>query len=157
MVSGLLFVPELDSQDPCYNTTSSYLPQNVTRYDDVSGFGYSLIGLAPWVSAECSLSYLSAGQKAGTHAMVFFDPSNNDTGLPPDSNDARWKINDGEKWRMENNYPVYAIPGPAGTSLIRDLAHFSGDSTHDKRDVVNGSARLFGRVELGMSKFVLFV
>ncbi|KAJ5338612.1 hypothetical protein N7452_005340 [Penicillium brevicompactum] len=149
VVSGLLFVPDLDSQDPCYNDTSPYVPSNTTRYDDVSGFGYSLIGLAPWVSAECSLSYLSAGQKVGTHAMVFYEPTNNDTGLPPDSNDARWKINDGEKWRMENDYPVYAIPGPAGTSLIRDLAHFSGNTTHEKREVVSGSARLFGRLETG--------
>ncbi|KAJ5341459.1 Ribosomal protein L15e [Penicillium brevicompactum] len=149
VVSGLLFVPDLDSQDPCYNDTSSYVPSNATRYDDVSGFGYSLIGLAPWVSAECSLSYLSAGQKVGTHAMVFYEPTNNDTGLPPDSNDARWKINDGEKWRMENDYPVYAIPGPAGTSLIRDLAHFSGNTMHEKREVVSGSARLFGRLETG--------
>lgn len=85
--------------------------------------------------------------------MVFFEPSNNDTGLPPDSNDSRWVINDGEKWRMENDYPVYAIPGPAGTSLIRDLAKFSGDSTHSKRDnlaEIPDSSRLFARLETGM-------
>ncbi|CAG8939775.1 unnamed protein product [Penicillium salamii] len=152
VVSGLLFVPNLDLHDPCYNTTASAVPANVTRYQDVSNFGYSLIGLAPWVSAECSLSYLSAGQKVGTHAMVFFEPSNNDTGLPPDSNDSRWVINDGEKWRMENDYPVYAIPGPAGTSLIRDLAKFSGESTHSKRDnptEIPDSSRLFARLETG--------
>ncbi|CAG7918304.1 unnamed protein product [Penicillium olsonii] len=150
VVSGLLFVPNLDQQDPCYNTTASSVPANVTRYQDVSNFGYSLIGLAPWVSAECASSYLSAGQKVGTHAMIFFEPSNNDTGLPPDSNDSRWTINDGEKWRMENDYPVYTIPGPAGTSLIRDLAKFSGESSHSKRDAPDGatdSSRLFARVE----------
>jgi hypothetical protein len=132
------------------------VPSNVTRYEDVSDFGYSLIGLAPWVSAECSLSFLSAGQKVGTHAMIFFQPSSNETGLPPDSNDSRWAINDGEKWRMENDYPVYAIPGPAGTSLIRDLSTFPRTSAHTKRDnSTNGyeaqstSDRLFARVETG--------
>ena len=91
--------------------------------------------------------------------MIFFEPSNNDTGLPPDSNDSRWTINDGEKWRMENDYPVYTIPGPAGTSLIRDLAKFSGESSHSKRDAPDGatdSSRLFARVETGRFKALPF-
>lgn len=88
--------------------------------------------------------------------MIFFQPSSNDTGLPPDSNDSRWTINDGEKWRMENDYPVYAIPGPAGISLIRDLSTFPKGSAHTKRDnSTNGyetqhkTDRLFARIETG--------
>ncbi|KAF4768048.1 hypothetical protein HAV15_002060 [Penicillium sp. str.  len=156
LVSGLLFVPSLEPHDPCYDITASSVPLNVTRYEDVSDFGYSLVGLAPWVTAECSLSFLSAAQKVGTHAMIFFQPSDNDTGIPPDSNDSRWTINDGDKWRMDNNYPVYAIPGPAGTSLINDLTWYSSETPDDKRDnstenfaLQTTTNRLFARIETG--------
>ncbi|KAL2699126.1 hypothetical protein AAEP93_010514 [Penicillium crustosum] len=156
LVSGLLFVPSLEPHDPCYDITASSVPLNVTRYEDVSEFGYSLVGLAPWVTAECSLSFLSAARKVGTHAMIFFQPSDNDTGIPPDSNDPRWTINDGDKWRMDNNYPVYAIPGPAGTSLINDLTWYSSETPDDKREnladnfaLQTKTNRLFARIETG--------
>ncbi|KAJ5187672.1 hypothetical protein N7449_010666 [Penicillium cf. viridicatum] len=156
LVSGLLFVPSLEPHDPCYDITASSVPLNVTRYEDVSDFGYSLVGLAPWVTAECSLSFLSAAQKVGTHAMIFFQPSDNDTSIPPDSNDSRWTINDGDKWRMDNNYPVYAIPGPAGTSLINDLTWYSNETPDDKREnltenfaLQTKTKRLFARIETG--------
>ncbi|KAK4862660.1 hypothetical protein LT330_002793 [Penicillium expansum] len=156
LVSGLLFVPSLDPHDPCYDITAPSVPSNVTRYEDVSEFGYSLVGLAPWVTAECSLSFLSAAQKVGTHAMIFFQPSDNETGIPPDSNDSRWAINDGDKWRMDNNYPVYAISGPAGTSLINDLSWYSNATPEDKRDnstekfaLQTETSRLFARIETG--------
>ncbi|KAJ5170242.1 uncharacterized protein N7500_003025 [Penicillium coprophilum] len=156
LVSGLLFVPSLEPHDPCYDITVSSVPPNVTRYEDVSDFGYSLVGLAPWVTAECSLSFLSAAQKVGTHAMIFFQPSDNETSLPPDSNDSRWAINDGDKWRMDNNYPVYAIPGPAGTSLINDLSWYSAKTQENKREnltekfeLQTKTSRLFARIETG--------
>ncbi|OQE38940.1 hypothetical protein PENCOP_c007G01560 [Penicillium coprophilum] len=156
LVSGLLFVPSLEPHDPCYDITASSVPPNVTRYEDVSDFGYSLVGLAPWVTAECSLSFLSAAQKVGTHAMIFFQPSDNETSLPPDSNDSRWAINDGDKWRMDNNYPVYAIPGPAGTSLINDLSWYSAKTQDNKREnltekfeLQTKTSRLFARIETG--------
>ncbi|KAJ5503534.1 hypothetical protein N7463_006408 [Penicillium fimorum] len=154
LVSGLLFVPSLDPHDPCYDITASSVPPNVTRYEDVSDFGYSLVGLAPWVTAECSLSFLSAAQKVGTHAMVFFQPSDNETSLPPDSDNSRWAINDGDKWRMDNNYPVYAIPGPAGISLINDLSWYSAE-TPEKENLMEDfmiqtkTGRLFARIETG--------
>ncbi|KAF9247468.1 hypothetical protein DTO013E5_4801 [Penicillium roqueforti] len=156
LVSGLLFVPSLEPHDPCYDITASSVPSNVTRYEDVSDFGYSLVGLAPWVTAECSLSFLSAAQKVGTHAMIFFQPSDNETGIPPDSNDSRWATSDGDKWRMDNDYPVYAIPGPAGTTLINDLSWYSNKTPEDKRDnstenfaLQTKTNRLFARIETG--------
>ncbi|QQK39644.1 Zinc finger, RING/FYVE/PHD-type [Penicillium digitatum] len=156
LVSGLLFVPSLEPHDPCYDITASSVPSNVTRYEDVSDFGYPLVGLAPWVTAECSVSFLSAAQKAGTHAMIFFQPSDNETGIPPDSKDSRWAMKDGDKWRMENNYPVYAISGPAGTSLINDLSWYS-KATRDnkiynstkKLALQTDTNRLFARIETG--------
>jgi hypothetical protein len=58
---------------------------------------------------------------------------------------------------MENDYPVYAIPGAAGATLIRDLSHFS-DRTNitAKSNSSEGFAiqpksdRLFARLDLGM-------
>ncbi|KAJ6190785.1 hypothetical protein N7519_000806 [Penicillium mononematosum] len=115
-----------------------------------------LVGLAPWVTAECSLSFLSAAQKVGTHAMVFFQPSDNETGIPPDSNDSRWATNDGDKWRMDNNYPVYAISGPAGATLMNDLSWYSNKTPDTKRDkstedfaLQTETNRLFARIETG--------
>lgn len=159
LVSGLLFVPTLEPHDPCYDITASSVPPNVTRYEDVSDFGYSLVGLAPWVTAECSLSFLSAAQKVGTHAMVFFQPSDNETDIPPDSNDSRWATNDGDKWRMDNNYPVYAISGPAGATLINDLSWYSNKTPDSNRDewtedfaLQTETNRLFARIETGRSQ-----
>ncbi|KAJ5275025.1 hypothetical protein N7505_003570 [Penicillium chrysogenum] len=156
LVSGLLFVPTLEPHDPCYDITASSVPPNVTRYEDVSDFGYSLVGLAPWVTAECSLSFLSAAQKVGTHAMVFFQPSDNETDIPPDSNNSRWATNDGDKWRMDNNYPVYAISGPAGATLINDLSWYSNKTPDSNRDewtedfaLQTETNRLFARIETG--------
>ncbi|CAG8893034.1 unnamed protein product [Penicillium egyptiacum] len=155
-VSGLLFVPSLEPHDPCYDITASSVPANVTRYKDVSEFGYSLVGIAPWVTAECSLSFLSAAQKVGTHAMIFFQPSDNETDIPPDSNDSRWATKDGDKWRMDNNYPVYAISGPAGATLINDLSWYSNETPDSKRDkstenfaLQTETNRLFARIETG--------
>jgi hypothetical protein len=60
---------------------------------------------------------------------------------------------------MENNYPVYAIPGAAGATLISDLSHFSdnGSNITTKGNSSEGFAvqpnsdRLFARVDIGMS------
>ncbi|KAJ5308784.1 hypothetical protein N7508_004163 [Penicillium antarcticum] len=154
-VAGLLFVPTLGPEDPCNNITASSVPSNVTRYEDVSEFGYSLIGLAPWVTAECSSSYLDAARKAGSHGLIFFQPSLNETELPPSSDDPKWTINDGDEWRMENDYPVYAIPGAAGATLIRDLSHFSDSANITAKSnssegfaVQPKSDRLFARVDI---------
>ncbi|KAJ5543447.1 hypothetical protein N7461_009450 [Penicillium sp. DV-2018c] len=154
LVSGLLFVPSLESEDPCYDITASSVPANVTRYEDVKDYGYSLVGLAPWVSPTCSLSFLDAAREAGAHGMIFFQPSSSDTGLPPDSNNPTWKIDAEGKWRLDHQYPVYVIPGPAGLTLINDLSWYSGKPPATKRDdsdtqfvTQTENNRLFARIE----------
>lgn len=59
---------------------------------------------------------------------------------------------------MDNNYPVYAIPGPAGTSLINDLTWYSSETPDDKKDnstenfaLQTTTKRLFARIETGRS------
>lgn len=158
-ISGLLFVPDLKPEDPCNSIVDEYIPANVTRYKDVSGFGYPIIGMAPWVSAECTLSFLAASREASTNALVFFEPTVNGTGLPPPQDDACWDINNKEDWTAQNNYPVFAVPGPAGKTLMHELSWFSdGPSQNDTHDnnsstdpLKSKSARLFTMIDTGMS------
>ncbi|KAJ5934232.1 hypothetical protein N7466_003779 [Penicillium verhagenii] len=131
-LSGLLFVPDLNSQDPCHHITSPFIPENVTRHKDVSEFGYPVIGLAPWVSPECTQSFLAASREAGTDALVFFQPSSNDTGIPPPPSSDRWSLHDDDQWMIDNDYPIYAVPGPAGVTLMNELSWFSDGSIHNQ-------------------------
>ncbi|KAJ5629959.1 hypothetical protein N7528_003616 [Penicillium herquei] len=126
---GLLFVPELDADDPCNEITKPFIPENVTRYGNVSEFGYGIVALAPWVSPECTQSFLAVARELETAAVVFFEPKSNDTGLPPSPNSDRWDLNDQGRWRLDNSYPVYAIPGPAGVTLMNELSWFPSDSS----------------------------
>ena len=105
-LSGLLFVPDLAPHDPCNAIIDPFIPSNVTRHADVSKFGYSLIGLAPWVSSDCTQSFLAASRQAGTEALIFYQPFSNETQIPPPPSDKRWDLNDGDQWRTDNNYPI---------------------------------------------------
>ncbi|KAJ5363919.1 uncharacterized protein N7496_009632 [Penicillium cataractarum] len=133
-VSGLLFVPTLAEDDPCSEIASIYVPKNVTRYEDVLAFGYPAIGIAPWISVECTNSYLVASREAKAEAMIFYQPSTNETGIPPPASDICWNLNDNDRWKQDNPYPVYAIPGPAATTLMRELAWFSDGKTNRSHD-----------------------
>lgn len=159
-ISGLLFVPDLKPEDPCNDIVKPFIPSNVTRYKDVSDFGYPILGLAPWVSAECTLSFLAASREASTSALAFFEPASNETGLPPPQDDKCWDLNDNQHWIAQNDYPVFAVPGPAGKTLMNELAWFSdGPSQNNSQNEGNTSpdplesktARLFTMIDTGMS------
>ncbi|KAE8352932.1 hypothetical protein BDV28DRAFT_148538 [Aspergillus coremiiformis] len=128
-IRGLLFVPSLDADDPCNNLTAPLIPTNVTRYSDVERFRFPTIGLAPWVSAECAVSFLDASQRTGSNALVFFLPASNNS-KPPPAEDPTWSLGDGGDWRNRNLPPVYAIPGLAGVTLMHQLAWTSGNTSH---------------------------
>ncbi|KAF9883801.1 hypothetical protein FE257_002785 [Aspergillus nanangensis] len=127
-IKGLMFVPSLYPQDPCNDITAPFIPTNVTRLQDVSEFGYQTIGLAPWVSPDCTQAFLNASRQAGNEALVFFVPSNNGT-KPPNADDPTWQLGDGGVWKTQNLFPVYAIPGAAGATLMGQLASYSGNSS----------------------------
>lgn len=161
-ISGLLFVPSLAAEDPCNTLVAPHIPSNVTRLDEVSEYGYPLIGFAPWVSADCTQSFLAASREQGTDALIFFQPSSNDTGIPPPVSDGSWALEDGDKWRTDNHYPVYAISGPAGVTLMRELSWFSDAQSkgrardHSSSNHTQGeSERLFAMVDSGKSYFQL--
>ncbi|KAJ6102022.1 hypothetical protein N7486_004449 [Penicillium sp. IBT 16267x] len=131
-LSGLLFVPDLSPHDPCKQITGPFIPEDVTRHKDVSEFGYPVIGLAPWASPECTRSFLAASREAGTNALVFFQPSSSESGIPPPPSSGQWDLHDDDQWMTDNNYPIYAVPGPAGMTLMKELSRFSDGTNHNQ-------------------------
>lgn len=152
-IKGLLFVPGLDYNDPCNNLTTPFIPPNVTRHQDVLPFEYNTVGLAPWISAECTQSFLDSSQRMEVDALVFYIPSH-DNDKPPGPKDSAWMLDENEEWKSQNNYPVYAIPGLAGATLMNQLSMYSGDtippdSQNDSMSDEPGIIRLITLINLG--------
>lgn len=125
-------MPDLEPSDPCRNVSAQYVPQNVTRQSDLPTGQYPYIALVPWITPDCTKSYLAAA--SGVSGMIVYLPDNR-TMTPPLVNDPVWKLDDGGSWKSKNNYPVYAIPGSAGSMIMRQLSLYSSNST----GIVNAS------------------
>ncbi|OJD23418.1 hypothetical protein ACJ73_05226 [Blastomyces percursus] len=123
-IRGLLYVPELDLEDPCRQATTPFIPANVTRLSDIPGPKRS-ISLAPWVSSVCTTSFLAALSRNPPYAAVFYRPDESTT-TPPSASHPTWDLGDGNMWKTTNRYPVYAIPGVYGASVMRALSEYSG-------------------------------
>ncbi|KAL4798095.1 hypothetical protein BDV19DRAFT_35795 [Aspergillus venezuelensis] len=74
-----------------------------------------------WISPNCSQSFMDASRHAGSEALLFFQPAGGNT-EPPPANDAAWLLSNGHSWEKEITYPVYAIPGAVGNSLMERLS-----------------------------------
>lgn len=125
-VEGFLYFPDLPDGSPCINETSRYIPQNVTRRADVPKRfdNPPLVALAPWTSPDCVLSLL-AGVQNTVSAFIFYLPDDS-IGMPPPVNDPKWSLGDGGSWKTKNKYPVYAIAGSFGASIMDQLGLYSG-------------------------------
>ena len=129
-------MPDLDPSDPCFNASKQYVPSNVTRIGDLPTKEYLYLGFAPWFSAACTKSYLAAAHALiGLDGLMFYIP-NNSTGTPPPISDAAWNLNDGGRWKSENQYPVYAIPGVDGAIIMQQLAQYSGNASSPKSQYI---------------------
>ena len=126
-IEGLLYVPTLDPSDSCVNTSQSYVQHNATRKSDLPSEQYSRIAFAPWISVPCTKSYLAAS--AGARALITYLPDNGAT-IPPLVNDEVWDLHDGGQWKIQNKFPVYAIPGAEGASIMQQLGQYSGNSSN---------------------------
>lgn len=153
-VTGLLYVPDLDEDDPCINSSAPYIPQNVTRMANLPDQDYQTIAIAPWTSGDCALSYMKAGRARLIQGMLFFIPGNS-TATPPDASNSIWDISE-DRWKQENGFPVYAVPGQNGQILMAASANYSGNMTdvpfghelteyYDSRDYV----RLYVDIDTG--------
>lgn len=113
-----------------------YVPSNVTRISDLPTQEYLYLGFAPWFSAACTKSYLLAARNvSGLDGLMFYTP-NNSTGTPPPVSDGIWNLNDGGRWKSENKYPVYAIPGVDGAMIMQQLAQYSGNTSNPKAQYI---------------------
>ncbi|KAB8261985.1 hypothetical protein BDV32DRAFT_147980 [Aspergillus pseudonomiae] len=153
-IRGLLFVPSLDVEDSCNNLTAPLIPAHVTRHPDVDRFRFQTIGLAPWVNTECAESFIDASQRVGSDALVFFLPGSNNT-KPPPAEDPTWSFKDGGDWKNRNILPVYAIPGPAGVTLMNQLAWYWGNTSHAYSGH-NASASVTGRSDIRLLGLIDF-
>lgn len=120
-------MPDLQSSDPCTNLSAQYIPQNVTRQANLPPGQFPFVALAPWMTPNCTLSYLAAAQEAS--AFIFY-LTDNRTGKPPPVNDETWKLNDGGSWKSDHAFPVYAIPSNVGRIMMRQLAVYSNNGSH---------------------------
>lgn len=115
-------MPDLQSSDPCTNLSAQYIPQNVTRLINLPPRQYPLVALAPWMTPNCTLSYLAAAFEASAFIFYLTDDRN---GMPPPVNDQTWKLDDGGSWKSEHAFPVYAIPSKVGQVMMHQLAVYS--------------------------------
>lgn len=154
-VTGLIYTPNLATDSQCRNITAPYVPQNVTRRANLPPTDYDLIGVAPWVTPECSLEYMVSARGSPIRGFLFFLPGT--TGTPPGGNDQQWNIPNGGNWKGDNGFPVYAINGLSATYLMNASALYSGNMTdvpfghqltelYDPRDYV----RLFADFNTGI-------
>jgi Ring finger domain len=156
-IKGLLYVPTLSRSDPCISITAPYIPHNVTRKTDFPSYqdAVPLVTVAPWVSVDCTQSFLAAGRRDGVRAAIFYQPGNSST-EPPAPGDSSWSLDDGGQWKETNQYPVYAIPSVMGGIVMQELGLYSGNMTdvpygddlvtmYDPRDF----ARLYTDISLG--------
>jgi hypothetical protein len=156
-VTGYLYVPDLTAGDPCYNLSAPYVPANVTRQANLPGSSsfIDLIGIAPWISRECTLNYFAAARSNPIRGFIFFQPTNN-TSPPPPANSSAWDLGDGGGWMVDNKYPVWAISGLDGLRITRASGQYSGNLTqvpyganlstiYDVKDYV----RLASRIVIG--------
>jgi hypothetical protein len=128
-LTGLLYLPELDAGDSCIPIVSKYVPANVTSQINLPLNGQlAFLAIAPWISVSCTTQFLVAAHDDPLRAFIFYLPDNGTS--PPPSDDPAWSLNDGGKWRTWAKFPVYAISGMDGYTLMQNMARYSGNLTN---------------------------
>ncbi|KAI9743509.1 MAG: hypothetical protein M1818_002822 [Claussenomyces sp. TS43310] len=125
-IKGFLYVPDLNANDPCFHTSQQYIAQNVTRQANLPHSDYNLVALAPWINANCTLSYLASTEDDPTRAFLFYIPDGGTT-LPPSIDSEIWDLDDGGQWKSSAQYPVYALPDSIGSNMMNALSLYSGN------------------------------
>ncbi|RFU25745.1 hypothetical protein B7463_g10591, partial [Scytalidium lignicola] len=156
-ISGFLYVPDLNQNDPCQNVSIDYIPGNVTRRANLPPTDFTLIAIAPWINAECTQSFLASARADLARGFLFFQPDNG-TDQPPPVSSPVWGLHDGGRWKMETDFPVYAVPGSTGAHMLYESSLYSGNLTdipfgHDISELPGIDPRDYVRIytELGLS------
>ncbi|WYZ44280.1 hypothetical protein EsH8_VII_000716 [Colletotrichum jinshuiense] len=126
IIRGLLYVPDLSATNPCYEQQYDIIPRNATTQATLPPTNYNLIALAPWFNASCTKAYLASARLDPIRAFVFYRP-NNSTREPQGADSPIWDLEDGDAWRSQNRFPIFAIPGAEGNKMMRQLSLYSGN------------------------------
>ncbi|KAK5057627.1 hypothetical protein LTR84_011627 [Exophiala bonariae] len=157
VIQGLLYYPELPDDTPCSNATQSLAPANVTTRAQVPLGNYPLIAVAPWTDPACVQSYLEVMRFDNARGAIFFHPDNS-SDRPPPVSDQSWSLEDGGRWKSDNQFPIYALPGMLGVYMLEELAQYSGNmsSAPYGNELVqlynpNDTVRLYTRMDISQS------
>lgn len=127
-IQGLLYVPDIQGNPACDSVQYDFIPYNVTRRANLPPRDYNLIALAPWFRMDCTLAYLAAARFDPIRAFIFYKP-NNSSNKPQDVDSPVWDLDDDGAWKKANQFPVFAIPGINGQTMMTQLSKYSGNVT----------------------------
>jgi hypothetical protein len=128
VIQGLLYVPDLESRDPCTQFESAYVPSTAVRQAHLPPSDYNLIALVPWYNANCTRSYFASAAFDPIRALITYRPDNS-IEQPPPAEDEIWNLHDRGSWKSNTKFPIYAIPGAIGYSMMTQLSLYSGNVT----------------------------
>lgn len=127
VIQGLLYVPDLPANDPCKELESLHVPASAVRQKDLPPLDYNLIALVPWYNATCTKLYMEAAASDPLRAFITYTPSNSSNQKPPGVDDQVWNLHDHGAWKDSSKFPVYAVSGIAGQSMMTQLGLYSGN------------------------------
>ncbi|CAD6501485.1 BgTH12-01737 [Blumeria graminis f. sp. triticale] len=127
-INGFLYVPDLSNENNCTDIAEPHIPANATRRASLPPSDYTLIAVAPWLSAKCTLSLMKAASMSPTRGFIFYLP-NGGLEKSPSSSSIVWDLGDNEAWKDTFQFPVYAIPTIIGAQLMTQLGLYSGNVT----------------------------
>lgn len=156
--TGFLYIPDIsESSTQCFNDSNAHVPTNISQttvlLEDEERF--DLVGVAPWISPDCSMDYLAAAKnRSRTRAMLFYIPDSGPQ-QPPAVNDPAWDVDDGGRWKSETDFPVYAVSGTMGTEFTDQMVAYLGDvdevpfGDEARQELGPGFVKLFVEIETG--------
>lgn len=125
-IQGLLYVPDLPEGDPCKELEAQHVPATAVRQADLPPSDYNLIALVPWYNATCTKLYMTAAASDPLRGFITYVPDDS-TDKPPDVDDRIWSLHDHGAWKTSSKFPVYAVSGIAGRSMMTPLGLYSGN------------------------------
>ncbi|RMZ89963.1 hypothetical protein DV736_g2794, partial [Chaetothyriales sp. CBS 134916] len=154
-IQGLLYVPDVSGAgSACSDSELALVPSNITSHTSFPPEDYPFVGLAPWTSPPCVQAYLASMRATAVRGAVVYH-TNGQVDTPPPVSDSSWSLDDGGQWQIQNQFPIYAVPGPVGAELMTALAWYSGNMSsapfgdqlvqlYDSRDLV----RLYAHMDV---------
>ncbi|KJZ71618.1 hypothetical protein HIM_09012 [Hirsutella minnesotensis 3608] len=126
---GLLFVPAVTTVPDCDSRQYDFIPQNVTRREQLPPSNFNVVAIAPWFSIECTQAYLASAARGPVRAFIFYKP-NNSSNKPQEADSPVWDLNDDDAWKKKQHFPIFAVPGLQGHRMMRQLSLYSGTIDH---------------------------